>query len=53
MSQGTIYDESKFGAVERYVVACLVGVALWNCIETVPIVLVTFVRYSGLYFWSK
>lgn len=37
---------------QRYTMVALLGCALWNSLEMVPIVLLTFKRYSGLYFWS-
>lgn len=39
-------------AAQRYTMVALLGCALWNSLEMVPIVLLTFKRYSGLYFWS-
>ncbi|POS69474.1 integral membrane protein [Diaporthe helianthi] len=39
-------------APQRYAMVVLLGCALWNSFEMVPIVLLTFKRYSGLYFWS-
>ncbi|KKY29507.1 putative integral membrane protein [Diaporthe ampelina] len=37
---------------QRYTMVALLGCALWNSLEMVPIILLTFKRYSGLYFWS-
>ncbi|KAL1871108.1 hypothetical protein Daus18300_004853 [Diaporthe australafricana] len=37
---------------QRYAMVTLLGCALWNSLEMVPIILLTFKRYSGLYFWS-
>ncbi|KAK2603160.1 hypothetical protein N8I77_009638 [Diaporthe amygdali] len=37
---------------QRYTMVALLGCALWNSLEMLPIILLTFKRYSGLYFWS-
>ncbi|KAI3392724.1 hypothetical protein diail_5281 [Diaporthe ilicicola] len=37
---------------QRYTMVALLGCALWNSLEMVPIILLTFKRHSGLYFWS-
>ncbi|KAG8161346.1 hypothetical protein KVR01_009610 [Diaporthe batatas] len=45
-------DIESIDAAQRYAMVTLLGCALWNSLEMVPIVLLTFKRYSGLYFWS-
>jgi hypothetical protein len=48
----SIIDIETIDAAQRYTMVALLGCALWNSLEMVPIVLLTFKRYSGLYFWS-
>jgi hypothetical protein len=36
----------------QIIVAFLIGLALYNAIELIVLILFTFNKYSGLYFWS-
>lgn len=36
----------------KIVIAFLIGLALYNAVELVVLILVTFNKYRGLYFWS-
>ena len=36
----------------RIIIAVLIGLSLYNAVELIILVLVTFQRYHGLYFWS-
>jgi hypothetical protein len=36
----------------KIIIAFLLGLALYNAIELIVLILVTFQRYHGLYFWS-
>ena len=36
----------------KIVIAFLIGLALYNAIELIVLILVTFNKYRGLYFWS-
>jgi hypothetical protein len=36
----------------KIILAFLVGLALYNAIELIVLILVTFNKYKGLYFWS-
>jgi hypothetical protein len=48
----SIINIESIDAAQRYTMVAMLGCALWNSLEMVPIVLLTFKRYSGLYFWS-
>lgn len=45
-------DSTDFDLTHRYVVVTILGVSIYNCVELVPYIFVTFKRYKGLYFWS-
>jgi len=36
----------------KIIIGCLLGLALYNSIELIVMILVTFNKYNGLYFWS-
>lgn len=36
----------------QIIIAVLIGLSLYNAVELIILVLVTFQRYHGLYFWS-
>jgi hypothetical protein len=36
----------------KIIIAFLLGLALYNAVELILLILVMFQRYSGLYFWS-
>jgi hypothetical protein len=36
----------------KIIIAVLLGLSLYNAVELIILVLVTFQRYHGLYFWS-
>jgi hypothetical protein len=36
----------------KIILAFLIGLALYNSIELIVLILVTFNKYKGLYFWS-
>jgi hypothetical protein len=36
----------------KIIIALLIGLALYNAVELIVLVFVTFNRYKGLYFWS-
>lgn len=47
-----IDDSTNFNLTQRYIVVTILGVSIYNCAELIPIILATFTRYNGLYFWS-
>ena len=36
----------------KAVIAVFVGLSIYNAIELIALVLITFTRYKGVYFWS-
>ncbi|KAL8386960.1 hypothetical protein RB595_010265 [Gaeumannomyces hyphopodioides] len=51
-SIGTTIDSNTIPAAERFVLAVLQGVSIYNAVELFFIILFTFRRRRGLYFWS-
>lgn len=45
-------DVAGVALSQKYIVAVLLGVAIYNSLEILPAVYFTFPKYSGLYFWS-
>ncbi|KAK2067056.1 hypothetical protein P8C59_000823 [Phyllachora maydis] len=49
---GSTIDPDAISMPRRSLIACLQAVAIYNAVELVAIILCTFRRRAGLYFWS-
>lgn len=53
----TVFDHENLGYTGdsldlKIIIAFLIGLALYNAVELILLILVTFNKYRGLYFWS-
>ncbi|CAN8106222.1 unnamed protein product [Discula destructiva] len=49
---GVMIDHVDVSPSDKFLVAVLLGIAIYNALEVIPVVYFTFPKFSGLYFWS-